>query len=125
MRMWMVNPACMCGKHLRGEHVEHHMFIGALKRKKSMRGFIDNNLLQPLSLLERHDAIAKEMIKRGYKHISPLIDFESIRNERLIKVYLEYLGDDKLAKVDAEKSLQDLIDRCPECKKLYLNSIVM
>ena len=34
MRQWMVDPRLLCRKHLLGEHVENHMFIGTLKRVK-------------------------------------------------------------------------------------------
>jgi len=40
MRQWMCDPRFMCNKHLFGEHVEHHMFIGTLERKKSINGYI-------------------------------------------------------------------------------------
>jgi hypothetical protein len=34
--MWMVDPRLVCSKHLLGEHVELHMFVGCLlKRKRS------------------------------------------------------------------------------------------
>ncbi|MHC4725460.1 MAG: pyrimidine dimer DNA glycosylase/endonuclease V [Planctomycetota bacterium] len=53
MRMWMVNPAVMCKKHLLGEHVECHMLVGHLQRKRRITNYIKLNLLQPKSLRER------------------------------------------------------------------------
>lgn len=108
MRMWMVDPKIMCRKHLLGEHVEHHMFVGSLRKKLSMDGYVANNLMEPLSLNKRHDALVVEMLARGFKHHSPL-DWSSHE--------LDYLPDEIiLAKVDSEAALSDLLDRCPECK---------
>ena len=44
--MWMVEPKKMCRKHLMGEHVEIHMLIGSMRKGKSIKGFIDNGLLE-------------------------------------------------------------------------------
>ena len=68
----MVSPRLMCRQHLLGEHLEIHMFIGSLKRGISMDGFAKNNMIEPESLWARHDELVNEMIKRGYKHDSPL-----------------------------------------------------
>ena len=32
MRQWYVPAECMCRQHLLGEHCEHHMFVGTLKK---------------------------------------------------------------------------------------------
>lgn len=111
MRQWMVNPKIMCQKHLCGEHVEHHMFIGSMIRQKSIRKYIDYNLLEPLSLLKRHDELVKEMLNRKYNHKSPLI---------IPKDLLSYLSVSDINNIiDRKKSLMDLIQRCPTCFKLY------
>jgi hypothetical protein len=70
--MWMVNPALMCNKHLLGEHVECHMLVGHLKRKRPITNYIRLNLLEPTNLRERHDKLALEMKNRGFMHKSPL-----------------------------------------------------
>lgn len=36
MRMWMVPPELMCRQHLLGEHVELHMFVGAINKGTSV-----------------------------------------------------------------------------------------
>lgn len=109
MRMWMVNPVMMCQQHLLGEHVELHMFVGTLKKKINIRGYIDNNLLEPCSIKTRHDELVKEMKKRGLNHKSPLVVPD-----------LSYLTDDLLFfKIDEAKSLADLRSRCPKCAHLY------
>lgn len=107
MRQWMVNPKFMCNKHLFGEHVEHHMFLGALKNKKNIYGYIKNNLFEPLSLKIRHDEIVEEIERRGYNHSSPLEYEEEIFNyfPQEIKNY----------KIDRTKSEKELFSRCREC----------
>lgn len=64
----------MCRRHLLGEHVETHMMVGSLLRGKNMEGFyhglIDTRLIRP-----RHDALVVEMLRRGYRHASPLLAF--------------------------------------------------
>ena len=101
--MWMINPKKMCRKHLLGEHVECHMFLGAIKRNKNLQGYIKNGLLEIESLWDRHEELAIEVIHRGYKHNSPLY------------VYI----DDSIPKIkiDINKNIQDLKNRCKECFK--------
>jgi hypothetical protein len=50
----MVNPKIMCRQHLLGEHVEIHMFIGTLNRKKSVKGYLEKGLLEIHNLYARH-----------------------------------------------------------------------
>ena len=72
MRMWLVNPKHMCQKHLCGEHVEMHMFIGCLIRDKNIDGYIQKGLVEIHNIVKRHNALAREMKKRGMKHKSPI-----------------------------------------------------
>lgn len=111
MRQWQINPIIMCRKHLMGEHVEHHMFWGSMKKKLSMRGYLDNNLLEPLSLLERHDTLVAEMLRRGYNHHTPLdFDLQTI----------QYLGQiDINTKINRASARNDLLSRCPLCVQRY------
>lgn len=109
MRMWMVNPKILCRRHLLGEHVETHMFGGALRKKMSMLGYVQNNLFEPRSLLSRHNRLAEEMKNRGMIHKSKL----RFHNSR----YLPPLQRD--AKVNKKSALKDLLSRCPECSKRY------
>lgn len=112
MRHWMVNPALLCRKHLIAENVEAHMFISSIKKGISMAGYLKNNLLEPLSLVSRHDEIAIEMVKRGYNHNSPVIDF----------IVTDYITDPKVLnhKVQVIPAFRDLITRCTECRKRFL-----
>lgn len=103
----------MCVKHLNGEHLEIHMFLGTLKDKKSIKGYIEKNLCQPRSFKQRHDDIVSEMKARDYKgHKTPieLSDCSCVYDLPLEQQYWE---------VNTIKSLQDLISRCPECRKRY------
>lgn len=109
MRMWLVDPKIMCRKHLLGEHVEHHMFVGTINKKLNMRGYANNNLIEPQKLQERHLELVDEMISRGYNHNSPLDEVD-----------LSYLDEDiQMAIVDVDSSLKEILRRCPECAARY------
>ncbi len=99
MRMWNIDPRLMCRKHLCGEHVEMHMFVGSIRKGKSIDGHVRLGQVETARIGERHDALAAEMILRGYKHASPLKQPEC-----------EHVGH-----VDAAASLAELARRCPEC----------
>lgn len=115
MRMWMVNPKILCQKHLFGEHVELHMFIGTLKRNISISGYIKNNLLEILSIEQRHSELSMEIMNRKYKHNSPLIITPEIYS---------YLSINEINyKIDKDNALYDLISRCPFCNENYINLV--
>ena len=104
MRMWMTDVTKMCRRHLLGEHVEHHMFVGSLH--KDLTGYVANGLLQASSLTQRHDEIAAEMARRGYNHRSPLPQYQ-VPPELTTST------------VDPVRSTQDLTTRCSECAALH------
>lgn len=108
MRMWMTPPETMCRKHLLGEHVELHMFVGTINKGVSIEGFLAKNLLEPESLYDRHDALAAEMNRRGYAHNSPLLPVKT----------LDRVSNRKI-KIDRPASLAELHRRCPECLALF------
>lgn len=111
MRMWMVNPEKMCSQHLRGEYLELFMFLGTLKRKKKITGYLNNNLIEPLSILERFFALKNEMLKRGYNAKKPFVMPEDL---------LDYLSEEqKNVRIDKSKALDALLSRCSQCKKLH------
>ena len=111
--MWMVEPKILCRKHLLGEHVECHMFVGTIKKGISLAGYVTSNAVEITSLANRHSDLATEMLNRGYQHKSPL---ESFSTSNLPKEIIDY-------RVDSEKSLKSLLDRCPACKELHENLI--
>lgn len=102
MRMWKVDPKLLCRQHLLGEHLEMHMFMGCIRNGTSIRGYIDKGLVEVDKILSRHDQLVNEMISRGYCHRSHL------GGEEL----LWYEGN-----VCVEKNLEDLSNRCEECKE--------
>jgi hypothetical protein len=104
MRMWMVNPRLMCDQHLLGEHVELHMLVGTLLRKRSVAGFVANKLIEVHNVRARHAQLVDEMTRRGMNHRSPLPAFRSRR----------------LGKVDAQLNLKELAGRCRHCKAMQV-----
>jgi len=105
MRMWMVNPKLMCRKHLLGEHVECHMIVGSIKKNQKLRGYIENNCLEPESIKKRHDELANEIKRRGYNHKSPLEEPD-----------ISYLPDfQRKYKINKDESKRELFNRCELC----------
>lgn len=68
--MWKVNPRYLCRKHLLGEHLEMHMFLGVIRTGNSLRGYIKNGLVEIHNIIKRHNELKAEMIRRGYNHKS-------------------------------------------------------
>jgi hypothetical protein len=110
MRMWLCDPKIMCQKHLCGEHLEMHMFLGSLKEGKKIDGYIKNNLFEPRMIYQRHKDLADEMTNRGYNHKSPINECEcgSIFD---LPIHYQYW------EIDKKRALEDLLNRCPECLK--------
>ena len=109
MRMWQVSPQFMCRNHLLGEHCEYHKHRHTFEKKHSKTKYIENNCLEPKSMESRHNELVKEMQSRGYNHNSPFVQPD-----------ISYLPlEHQNHKIDAEKNLQLLLQKCPECKKLY------
>ncbi|MBN1244418.1 hypothetical protein JXA31_02350 [Candidatus Bathyarchaeota archaeon] len=106
MRMWMVNPKVMCRNHLLGEHAEIHMLVWNIDRDHSVKGYLDNGLLETHNLYNRHKELAQELRRRGYQHNSALD-----AKWKLAK---------KAGSIDKEKSLKELVRRCVKCKERYL-----
>lgn len=77
MRIWDVDPKHLCRKHLLGEHRELHGLWNILVHNKKGYSKHPETLRwvgKLPALRKRHDALVKEMSKRGYNHKSPLID---------------------------------------------------
>lgn len=75
MRIWDVDPACLCRAHLLGEHRELHGLWNILVR--DMRGYRAHPETRRwegklAALYRRHEALVAEMSRRGYRHASPL-----------------------------------------------------
>lgn len=120
MRQWNgVRPAELCINHLLGEHCEAHMIAATIKSGGKIGGFIKNNLIEPLLLIERHDQLRQEMKRRWgdrhslKNHKTPLNSIEGLE---------QYPNWIRFAKIDPELVRQDLFERCRFCKlrSLYL-----
>jgi hypothetical protein len=99
----MIDCKLLCRKHLLAEHGEIHKHKHNFEKKHSMLGRIGQ--IEPLKMKIRHDELAKEMISRGYKH-----------NSEYVMPDISYLSKDELnSKVDLNKSIIDLINRCAQC----------
>lgn len=102
MRMWNVPPSLLCQKHLLGEHVEMHTFVGSILKGVSLTGYINGGLVETQNITKRHAALAKEMLRRGLNHKSALPE-----------VFLPAAGH-----VDTASNLIELARRCPDCAAL-------
>lgn len=83
MRVWDVSPRTLCRKHLLGEHRELHGLWNILTKHKGKGGYSKHPetlrwVGKLAALYNRHEALVKEMTRRGYQHASPL-------NKRLAK----------------------------------------
>ena len=107
MRMWMVDPHVMCRKHLLGEHVELHMLVGHLERRRAIGGYVITNCVEPRAIESRHAALMTEMARRGYWHASQLVQPDV--------TWLPTAH--RRARVDRAAALKELLRRCPECHK--------
>jgi hypothetical protein len=110
MRLWMVPPKLLCRKHLLGEHVECHMFIGTIYRRISVDGYIARGLLDPSALWARHDELVRELERRGFAHRSPLPTWGLS-----VQAVTEVLS--RRCPIDARASLRELCERCNDCAR--------
>jgi hypothetical protein len=108
MRMWMIDPAILCRKHLLGEHGEIHKHIPSFRKGHKIDGRFEPVVQIQLNAIEdRHHDLQIEMLNRGYNHNSPLVDlpdFEATYPQHYEK------------EVDENISIKDLAERCPECR---------
>ena len=111
IRMWMVKPKYLCRQHLLGEHKELHMLAGCLQKGKNIRGYLDDELLFPQLMYQRHDALVAEMFRRCYKHESPLPLVETLP-------YVELTRD------RIKRNEIDLCERCEECFVRIVSGVV-
>ena len=117
MRMWMINPKLMCNQHLLGEHVECHMFIGAMEKLKSMTGFIDKRLLEIHNIKQRHEELVAEMHSRGMKHNS-ILDCSKISQINVNNQIISWDWTcDRLGDIDKIENVNELFRRCDKCRE--------
>ncbi|MDP3987464.1 MAG: pyrimidine dimer DNA glycosylase/endonuclease V [Nanoarchaeota archaeon] len=101
-RMWMVNPKKICKNHLLGEHKELHQLIGSLNKNKSVKGHINRGQVEIHNIKKRHEQLVKEMLARGYRHLSPLPKFKNF----------------KAGKISISQNEKELSKRCKDCRRL-------
>ena len=75
MRIWDLDPALLCDRHLLGEHRELHAIWSVLTAGK--RGYACHPETLRWrgrlgALYARHDAQVAELSRRGFRHASPL-----------------------------------------------------
>tara|TARA_R100000458_G_scaffold59951_1_gene73213 strand:+ start:30652 stop:30993 length:342 start_codon:yes stop_codon:yes gene_type:complete len=110
MRMWMIDPKKLCRKHLLGEHGELHKFLPSFRKKFQVTKRVSPIVqIELSSYKKRHDDLAKEMVRRGFNHQSPIDELPDF--SYLPKAHYN-------AKVDINNSIEDLKERCIECKEL-------
>lgn len=75
MRIWDVDPSILCRVHLLGEHRELHAIWVVLTQNRNGYSRHPETLRwrgKLRALYERHESLAREMERRGYRHASPL-----------------------------------------------------
>ena len=75
MRIWDIDPSLLCRHHLLGEHRELHALWSILTANK--KGYSHHPETRrwrgkTRALYNRHEALVKEMLNRGFTHHSPL-----------------------------------------------------
>jgi hypothetical protein len=98
----MVDPRVLCRRHLLGEHGELHKHRHCFERGHSIEG--RRGQIEPEAMKARHDALADEMRRRGFRHQSPYAQPD------LSGYDLEGFT------IDRQASLRLLLDRCEACR---------
>jgi hypothetical protein len=104
--MWMLPPEIMCNKHLLGEHHEIHMLEGCLLKGKSVEWAL-YGMVFPMAAPLRHEAIVKEMLRRGMLH-SSILRASIFPSYEKMPYFLE----------DTEHNRAELYMRCVACREL-------
>jgi hypothetical protein len=84
------------------------MFVGAISHGRSVKGHLEKGQLEVHSLYARHGELVEEMKRRGYRHCSDLDT--------------KWRTVERRGSVDKEKSLEELLKRCPRCKHRYVEA---
>jgi Pyrimidine dimer DNA glycosylase len=118
MNMWIgISSNELCRRHLLGLHGELHKFLPSWKKQVRITGRVADNQMECGSYRERHDAVAVEMIRRGFNHKSPLerpdFSYLPIEQQRFC-VSTDGITANRL-KLEA---------RCPDCAMMMQREIV-
>ncbi|MDZ7726249.1 MAG: pyrimidine dimer DNA glycosylase/endonuclease V [Candidatus Campbellbacteria bacterium] len=99
MRIWDIDTKHLCRKHLLGEHRELHGLWNVLTKHGGKGGYSKHPetkrwVGKTRALYERHDALVKEMERRGYNHWSPL-DEKLAKGKSEQSVYINTLDEQR------------------------------
>ena len=83
------------------------MMVGAIRKRKSIKGHLRLKQIDVRLIKSRHNELVREMANREYNHKSPLILSDNDHQHLLDK-----------GSVDPKANLEDLRNRCEECRKL-------
>ena len=77
MRVWDIHPKYLCQKHLIAEHRELHGLWNILTKHGGKGGYSRHPetlrwVGKEKALYLRHEKLVKEMLRRDYRHLSPL-----------------------------------------------------
>jgi hypothetical protein len=75
VRIWDVSPSLLCRQHLLGEHRELHGLWRILTEGRQAYAHHPETRRwrgKLTALYQRHEALSAEMVRRGYRHTSPL-----------------------------------------------------
>ncbi len=102
-RMFSLNAARMCTKHLLAEHKTIHSLVSMIRAGKfsKIAKLARQGLVETRNIPERHEVLAEEIVKRKIRHKTPLMAFDPFD-----------VGD-----VEHEESLHTLCSGCPDCAK--------
>ena len=110
-----IPPEIICVSHLLGEHGELHKFRSDFVKRKSIKGRIDRNQIEPASMKVRHNELAIELMRRWPENNIPHRSPYQMPD-------LSYLP------TDHRNYLQDRIGvhqdylQCPACRALLLKN---
>lgn len=118
MRMWMLDPKCLCDIHLNGEHGEMHKHLYSFRKGHRVDGRFNPVVqIQFIGYKKRHDELAKEMIKRNMRHLSPMHEADLPDFRSTYPRYCEM-------EVDTAVSIDDLCQRCPDCRVRIVSNLL-
>lgn len=94
MRIWDIDPKYLCRKHLLGEHRELHGLWNILTTHGGKGGYSRHPetrrwIGKLKALYNRHEALAAEMQKRGYRHLSPLDKQQAKGTSNVQRVFID------------------------------------
>ena len=104
----MVPAETMCSRHLSVEHKDLHNMCSALSDREKTKNLIQENAVEPGSIVERHKEIEKELHARGMKTD---VCVEECDITHLSKKDQEF-------KIDKKEVLKTLTTECRECSAL-------